>query len=79
MANEIVEKDRLKSSAMLIASNEVMRRIKNYASETELEFTPNAKKCVDSALSKINDMLVTENQNWGFFNTAQGMIIYLVL
>ncbi len=73
MANEIVEKDRLKSSAMLIASNEVMRRIKNYASETELEFTPNAKKCVDSALSKINDMLVIENQNWGFFNTAQGI------
>lgn len=76
MGNETVKpivKNNLRSSDMMVATNEVIRKIQAYAETTKLDYSPYAIQCVDGALSKINDMLVSEGQNWNFFNTPKGI------
>lgn len=68
MANEIDVK-RFKDSAMMLASNEVINKMKTYAEQTKVEYTDYGMTCVDSAFSKINDMLAVDGLSWNYFNT----------
>jgi len=76
MANETkqaVVTNNFKSSAMMIAQNEVISKLQKYAETTKLDYSDYSMQCVDSALSKINDLITNEALSWAHFNTQKGV------
>ena len=69
---EVVKKH-LRSSAMQVVADEVISSIQKYAKTTDIAITSYGMQCIDSALSKINDLLEKEGLNWNYFNTPSGI------
>lgn len=70
---KVVTKKHLRSSAMQVVADEVIGSIQQYSKTTDIAVTPYGMQCIDSALSKINDLIEKDGLNWNFFNTPSGI------
>ena len=71
MANEV--QNRFKDSSMMIATEEALRKLQDFAKDIKVEYSEYGKLCVDNMFSKVNDLLQAENQTWNYFNTPHGI------
>jgi len=53
-----------RNSGMLTATNTYLAKIKDFAKETNLDFTEYQKQCVVNAVRKINPLLKSQNITW---------------
>lgn len=67
MGNEV----KMKSSSMLVMSNDIITKLQNYGKMTNLTYSDYGMKCVDGMFTKINDILLDNNLTWEHFKASE--------
>lgn len=70
MANEVKG---YKTSAMMLATTDVLAKLNTFEKENSLTYTEYGRTCVNNLFSKLNDLLLDSKLDWGHFNSNAGI------